>query len=405
MNFPPKFSFRSWEFALLPTCEKPPTPTISIELKESGESVKLVRDAKTLRGKAISSLKIAMVTFNSFDDEGRVTSVLLHLQHACEMLLKAVLVQNRVQVVDRATGKSIGFERCLRLCQSNHGLSAEDAGIMRAVDSLRDAAQHWYIFVSEDLLYMQTRALVCAFDSYLKQTLDTDLHSHIPSRVLPVSTKPPGDIVFLVDREYTLINELLKPGKRQRDEARARIRSLLAMEALVTDEVEISEKDIDRIERAMKAGQEIGAVFPRLTSISTTTSGEGVTLKVRFSKRDGAPIRYIGGDDPEAAAAVREVDLRKKYHMRASDLARALKMTEPKSKALRWHLGIDTRAECCHVFEFGKSSFPCFSDNAREQMKQALAEGVDMGAIWQAYQRRGCPPVLGAVLEASLSIQ
>jgi hypothetical protein len=54
-----------------------------------------------------------------------------------------------------------------------------------------------------------------------------------------------------------LIGELLKPGKRQRDEARARIRALLAMEALVTDEVEISEKDIDRIEKGVKAGKKM----------------------------------------------------------------------------------------------------------------------------------------------------
>jgi hypothetical protein len=63
--------------------------------------------------------------------------------------------------------------------------------------------------------------------------------------------------------------------------------------------------------------------FPRLIIVSTTISGDGVTLKVHFSRKEGAPVRYIGGDDPTEAAAVREVDLRKKFHMRASDLARA----------------------------------------------------------------------------------
>lgn len=220
--------------------------------------MKLVRDARTLKEKAVASLKIAMSTFNSYEEDGRITSVLLHLQHACEMLLKAVLVQGKAAVFDKATGKSIGFEKCLRLCQSSHGLKPEEAGIMRTVDAMRDASQHWFIFVSEDLLYMHTRAVISAFDDYMKRALDADLHTHIPPRVLPVSTKPPGDFEFLIDREYTLIGELLRPGKRQRDEARARIRSLLAMEALTTDEVEISEKDIDRIEKAVKAGAEIG---------------------------------------------------------------------------------------------------------------------------------------------------
>lgn len=76
--------------------------------------MKLVRDARTLRGKATSSLRIAMTNFNSYDDDGRVTSVLLHLQHASEMLLKAALVQGRVKVFDKETGQSLGFEKCLR---------------------------------------------------------------------------------------------------------------------------------------------------------------------------------------------------------------------------------------------------------------------------------------------------
>lgn len=350
--------------------------------------MKLVRDAKTLKEKSVASLKIAMATFNSYEEEGRITSVLLHLQHACEMLLKAVLVQNRAPVFDKGTGKSIGFEKCLRLCLSGYGLKPEEAGVMRAVDAMRDASQHWFVFVSEDLLYMQTRALISAFDDYLKRALEDDLHTHIPPRVLPVSTKPPGDFEFLIDREYKLVAELLRPGKRQRDEARARIRSLLAMEALTTDEVEISERDIDRIEKAVRAGAEIGKVFPRLITVSTETSGEGVTLKVHFSKKEGAPVRYASGDDLEEAAAVREVDIRKKFHMRAGDLAKAVKLTEPKSKALRWHLRIDEAPDCLHVFEFGKSSFACFSDNAKNKMKQALADGLDMTAVWKAYKAR-----------------
>lgn len=72
--------------------------------------MKLVRDAKTLKVKAIASLKIGMATFNSYEEDGRITSVLLHLEHACEILLKTVFVQNRGAVFDKRTGKSIGFE-------------------------------------------------------------------------------------------------------------------------------------------------------------------------------------------------------------------------------------------------------------------------------------------------------
>lgn len=343
--------------------------------------MKLVRDAKTLKAKAIGSLRTAMTAFNSYDDDGRVTMVLMHLQHACEMLLKAVLIQHKVKVFDKGTGRSIGFEKCLGLCQAHHQLTADEAGIMRAIDALRDAAQHWFVFVSEDLLYLQTRALITAFDAYLKRLLDDSLSAHFPPRVLPISTMPPGDFEFLVDKEFTLVEELLKPGRRARDEARARIRTMLAMEAIVTDEVEISERDIDRIEKAMRGGAEFNAVFPRLATIGTTTTGEGVNLVVHFSKKQGAPVHYVGGDDPAAAAAVREVDLRKKFHIQAKALADKVGLSPPKAKVLRAHLGIDNDASCSHVFEFGSQKIRCFSDNAIQKMKAAL-NGIDIDELW-----------------------
>jgi|SRR5579863_1929267 len=270
-------------------------------------AMKLLRDARTLKSKSISSLKTAMSAFNSFDDDGQVTLVLMNLQHATEMLLKAVLVQNKVRVFDKVTGKSIGFEKCVRLCKAQHELTETEAGVMRAVDALRDAAQHWFVFVAEDILYLNTRALITAYDACLKRSLDTDLSSHFPQRVLPISTLPPGDFEFLVDREYRLVHDLLQPGRRARDEARARIRTLLAMEAIVADEVEISERDIDRVERAIKANTEFLDVFPRLATVGTDTNNEGINLVVHFTKKQGAPVRYVGGDDPADAAAVREV--------------------------------------------------------------------------------------------------
>jgi hypothetical protein len=62
-----------------------------------------------------------------------------------------------------------------------------------------------------------------------------------------------------------------------------------------------------------------------------------------------------------AAAAVREVDLQKKFHMQASELAKAVGMTPPKCGALRTHLdlGIDGDDSCRHVFEFKRQKITC----------------------------------------------
>jgi len=346
----------------------------------------LIRDAKTLSNKAICSIRLAMGTFNSYDDEGRICSVLLHLQHSCEMLLKAVLVQNRVKVFDDKSGKSIGFDRALNLCRQGHGLTEIEAGTMRMIDALRGAEQHWFTIIEEDVLYLHTRALVTVFDAYLKRALDLDLSSRIPARVLPVSTKPPGDFDFLVDREYKLIAELLMPGKRKRDEARGRIRALLAMEGLAADEVQISEKDINRIERAVKAGSALEEVFPRLNTIASTFEGEGPAVTVHFSKKEGAAVRFVAGDDPHGAAAVREVDLQKKFYMGAMELAKVLKLKAPRALALRRCLNIDEDPSCRHTFEFGKAMHSRFSDNARNKMKTALDEGIDMEQVWREYR-------------------
>lgn len=349
--------------------------------------MKLVRDARTLKNRAIESLRTAMTAFNSYDDSGRITTVLLHSQHACEMLIKATLIQNKIRAFDKDTGRAIGFERCIGICAAQLELTAEEAGIMRAIGAQRDAAQHWLICVSEDLLYMQLRALITAFDAYLKRKLDVSLQECIPLRIMPISTAPPGDFEFLVDREFSYINELLQPGRRARDEARARIRTMLAMEAIVTDEVQISERDINRIEYAIRTGAAFKAVFPRLATVGTNTGGEGVNLVVHFTKKQGAPVRYIGGDDPSDAAAVREVDLRKKFYMQRTELAEKIGLSSPKAKTLRDHLNIDNDASCCHVFEFRSQKIYCYSDNALRQMSQALAD-IDINTLWASRNGR-----------------
>jgi len=104
--------------------------------------MKLRRETRILKDKAISSLRRATAAFNSYDDDGRVTTVLLHLQHSFEMLLKAALVQRRVRVFDSRLGQSIGFEKCVNLGLEHLRLSDEEAGTLRTIDAFRDDEQH-----------------------------------------------------------------------------------------------------------------------------------------------------------------------------------------------------------------------------------------------------------------------
>lgn len=359
---------------------------MGIGLRKAGRRKKLRREARTLKDKALCSLRRAVTAFNSCDEDGRTTSVLLHMQHAAEMLLKAILVQKGVKVFDRTKQTSIGFEKCVNLCSQHARLTQEEAGLLRVVDRLRDAEQHWLIVVPEDVLYLHARGFVTTFDDLLNRTLNDALAEHLPSRVLPVSTQPPIGFDLLVDREFNQVKELLQPGRRQRDEARGRIRTLLAMESHVAEGVEISEADIDRVEKAIRAGKPRDEVFPRLATLDTQVSGGGATVAVRFTKKEGegAPVRFIAADDPTEAAAVREVDLQKRFHMSATDLCTKLKLNTHQSFALRRKLGVDADPQCMHIFTFGSQKIPRFSNTVLDRMRDALAaekaEPVDLGA-------------------------
>jgi hypothetical protein len=144
--------------------------------------MKLRQQARVLKRKALTSFITAAEAFNSPRDDGRVTKVLLHLQHAFEMLLKAALVQAGKPVFDEATGRSVGFERCIGLAMSDDTikLSETDAGTLRAIDAMRDDEQHWFNEVSEQILYLHVRAGVTLFDDILQRVFGERLNSLFP---------------------------------------------------------------------------------------------------------------------------------------------------------------------------------------------------------------------------------
>ena len=69
---------------------------------------------------------------------------------------------------------------------------------------------------------------------------------------------------------------------------------MLAMESHVVDEVAVSEKDISRIERAIRGGKTVDDVFPRLSTVATDTAGEGLSVTVHFTKKQGARSQVRG---------------------------------------------------------------------------------------------------------------
>lgn len=343
--------------------------------------------SRQLRSKGVSSFRRATAAFNGVDDDGRQTAVLLHLQHAFEMLLKAALRQRGVKTFDKKAGRAIGFDKCVKLAREHLGLNEEELGVLRTIDSMRDDEQHWLATYSEGLLYLHARAAVTLFDEILEKAFGERLAAHLPERVLPISTRAPADIEVLIDEQYQQAAELLRPGKRRKTEGRALLRGLLALESHTAEDVEVSERDVDRVETGVRDGEELGTVFPRLATLGTDITGEGPTLKVHFTKRSGAPVHFIAADDPREAAAVREVDLQRKYHLSIADLAGRLELTVPRVGALRKELGVDADEDCAHEFVFGSQRHLQFSDNAVRKMQEAM-ESLDMDEVWDRHKPR-----------------
>lgn len=348
--------------------------------------MKLKQECRVLKQKALNSLILTIEAFNSPHNVGRTTRVLLNLQHAFEMLLKAALVQTKdKRVFDAKTGRSISFDRCLRLVAENDiiRLGESDAGTLRAIDAMRDDEQHWFNLVSEQLLYLHTRAGVTLFDELLQRVFSEHLADQLPSRVLPVSVDPPRDLAIVLDEEYTQIAALLQPGRRAGHEARARLRTLLAMEAHLEPDTRVSDKDVTRVERGIRNGKSRDQVFPRLEEIATAIDGEGVHVVVHFTKAKGPPVRYES-DEGVAAAGIREIDLLKKYHRSAKELAEALGISAARSTALRRHLRIDEDGPHSHLFELGAVKQRRYSDNAFRLMREAVHD-LDIDAVWKAH--------------------
>lgn len=168
------------------------------------------------------------------------------------------------------------------------------------------------------------------------------------------------------------------------------------MEAQVDPDAAVSDADVRRVVQGIRDGKTRSAVFPNLSGVSTAVQGSGVSVEVRFVKREGMPVQLVTDDDEVDTAAVRMVPLQKKFHLGAFDLADKVGLTRPKATALREHLGIDANPDCTYTFTFGSQKHPRYSDNAFVKMRDALAGGVDMGAVWAAHgagHRRAPRPV------------
>jgi hypothetical protein len=348
----------------------------------------LRREVRRLKAKAVESLVLSIELFNRPHAGGRVVGVLLHADHAFEMLLKAVIRHRGGEIREPDQAHTIGFRICLSRCLTTAGikcLTPEQAVTLQALNGWRDAAQHYLLELSEQELYLASQGAVTLFDDILTDVFGESLRSHVPERVLPVSTSPPHDIDLLLDEEFTVISELVRPGSRRLSDARARLRPVAILDAATAgSDHQPTEKELDAHIRSLRGGSGWRELFPGVAAIQLDTSGSGLTYSLRLTKKEGVPIHTVReGDAATAVVAVRRVSELGFYQFGFKDLALRLAdlITPNKLQAAIKHFRLREDERFFTEFTVGRSRFGRYSQDGLRYLRDELRK-VDIDAIW-----------------------
>jgi hypothetical protein len=351
----------------------------------------LKREARFLLEKACDALVLSIELFNRPHDRGRISSTLIQLDHGFEMLMKAAILHRGGRIREKRARETIGFDACVRRSLSDGTikyLSDEQALLLQTINGLRDAAQHHLLDISEGQLYVHVQSGVTLFRDILREVFNQELSSHLPARVLPVSTSPPTDLATLFDTEVSEVRKLLGPGRRRQVEALARLRPLAILDGTIRGEKgQPSDGDLRRLGGEIRKGKKWDRVFQGAASVEIKPDGSGPGLALRLSKKEGIPIQLVAEGTPGAhVVAVKRVDELGFYNLGAKQLADKVALTMPKAVAVVDYLGLRDRADCYKEIKIGKAVFKRYSQKAMDEIKAALEE-ESADEIWQKRRR------------------
>jgi len=351
------------------------------------------REVRLLLEKAVDSLILSIELFNRPHNRGRVAGTLIFLDHSFEMFMKAAILHRGGRIREKHAKQTIGFDACVRRSLTDGKikyLSDAQALVLQTINGLRDAAQHHLLDISEGQLYIHVQSGVTLFRDLLRSVFDQDLASHLPERVLPVSTSPPTDLATLFDSEVNEIKKLLQPGRRRRVEALARLRPLAILDATIHGEKsQPSDSDLRGIGRQLLQGKAWEEIFPGAVAVEIAVDGTGPTLSLRLSKKEGIPIQQVPEGTPGASVvAVKRVNELDFYSMGAKQLAEKLGLTMPKTVAIVDYLGLRKDSDCYKEFKIGSQTFKRYSPKAIERIEEVLqTESAD--EIWAKCKAKG----------------
>lgn len=358
--------------------------------------MKVKRRTHQLKKSAIESLCLAIELFNRPSQVARDQSVMLMVAHSFEMLLKAIIFQKRGTIRDKGEQYTYSFGRCINLAHSELSLlDTADLPMLWAIKQDRNAAAHDTVAFSEDMLWLHVRSAVTIFARLLSAAFKEDLPAAIPSRAIPISALPPTDARAVVEREMQDIAAMLKPGLRQGENAKARIRPLLALDGAVTGREEApTEIELDRAVMAFRQNKKWDEVFPGLATLEiATTPGAGAQeVSLRISKAGEGPVVRLAKPGEETGALLyRKSDPFDEYGIKLSEFGAKLGVSQSDGYALTWYMKLkdDPAAYYCRKTKAGNIQFQGLSARALELARKEIARpSFKWSKVWTAYRNR-----------------
>lgn len=350
------------------------------------------REAKTLFQKSLDSLLLSVEVFNRPHEVGRVSATLILMDHAFEMLLKAVIVHKGGKIREAREKHTIGFDSCVRKCVSDAKLkclSEEQALTVQAINGLRDAAQHHIVEVSEPQLYLHCMSGLTLYRDVLKEVFGVELRDKLPERVLPLSTQAPTDLITLFDSELSEIRKLLAPGKRRLEEAVARLKPLSILESTIGGHrSQPSESDLKAACKLISSGKSVGDLFPGVASLDLSAEGTGAGLTLRFAKKEGIPISVVAEDTPGAyPVAIKRVNELDYYNQNLDAVATKVGLSSPKTLAVIQELNLQSDLDCFKTIVIGSQKHKRYSQKAATKILEALPK-IKMDEVWAKHRPR-----------------
>lgn len=348
------------------------------------------KKAEVLLSKSIDSLILSIEHFNRPWDCGRKEVVLILLDRAYELLLKAAIVHKGGRIREPRAKETFGFDRCVRKCVSDvqvKCLSGDQALTVQIINSLRDAAQHYMLDISEQQLYMYIQAGITLFGRILKDVFGKNIKYYLPDRVLPISAQPPKNFEELINTDFKDIQKLVKPGSRKRLQASAKVRALAIIEASISRiHSQPDENELRKILIKISEGKSWKEIFPGIASLKLNTEGTGLNVSIRITKSEGEQVQLVPEGTPGATVVtVKRVNELGYYALGLKQLAKKIGLSPIKTLAVIKHLEIQNSLEYFKIIKIGKSEFKRYSKKALDLLKRNV-EVLNIEQIWKKYK-------------------